>query len=77
MAKAKLIDSASVLRPCTNRKIARVIVDDSLMHYGVKGMKWGVRRTKAELRRARNTLDNNIRVHRSVGAKAKNYSIVG
>lgn len=40
MPKAKLIDSASVLRPCTNRKIARVIVDDSLMHYGVKGMKW-------------------------------------
>ena len=75
MAKAKLIDSASVLRPCTNRKIARVIVDDSLMHYGVKGMKWGIRRTKDELRRTVNTFDNNIRVHRSVGAKAKNYSI--
>lgn len=75
MTKANLIDSASILRPCTNRKIARVIADDSLIHYGVKGMKWGVRRTKAEPRRARNTLDNNIRVNRSVGAKAKNYSI--
>ena len=46
MPVAKLIDSSSILRPYTIGKVARIESSDNLMHYGIKGMKWGVRRTK-------------------------------
>lgn len=46
MPVAKLIDYSSVLRPYTVRKVAHIESSDNLMHYGIKGMKWGVRRTK-------------------------------
>ena len=38
-----------------NQSIAEQILDqsESLEHYGIKGQKWGVRRTKAQLQRAR------------------------
>lgn len=53
-----------------------------LVHYGVKGMKWGVRRTQEELARARgvaNTPESDtmgVEIHKSLGAKAKNYEIL-
>lgn len=31
---------------------------DILMHYGIKGMKWGIRRTEAQLQRARGKLES-------------------
>ena len=49
MLIAKLIDCSSVLRPYTIRKVARIESNDNLMHYGIKGMKWGVRRSEAQL----------------------------
>lgn len=59
MRMAQLIDSVSVLRPRSIRKIAQVVSDDCLMHYGVKGMKWGVRRTKEQLG-YKKTVANNV-----------------
>ena len=53
MPVAKLIDSSSILRPYTIGKVARIESSDNLMHYGIKGMKWGVRRSEAQLARAR------------------------
>lgn len=44
-------------------------MDNQLAHYGIKGMKWGVRRTEAQLARARGeSLDS------SSGAKPKKAS---
>lgn len=31
---------------------------DILMHYGIKGMKWGIRRTEAQLQKARGKLES-------------------
>ena len=76
MPKAKLIDSASVLRPCTNRKIARVIVDDSLMLYGVKGMKWGVRRTRETLNHDKNAIRSRMNNRLKTPIKAANGIMV-
>ena len=56
MPIAKLIDCSSVLRPYTIRKVARIESNDNLMHYGIKGMKWGVRRTKEQLAHDRSSI---------------------
>lgn len=60
MPIAKLIDCSSVLRPCTIRKIAHIKSNDNLMHYGIKGMKWGVRRTKEQLAHDRSSIQRVI-----------------
>lgn len=50
-----------------------------LYHYGIKGMKWGVRRTKEELRRVQSKTSKlgnvGIYTHKSVGAKLAEYKI--
>lgn len=56
MQVAKLIDSSSILRPYTIGKVARIESSDNLMHYGIKGMKWGVRRTKEQLAHDRSSI---------------------
>lgn len=68
---AKLIDSAFALRPYTVRKIAR---NEStvLMHYGVKGMKWGVRRTPEQLAHDRNSIQARMSNHLKTPIKASN-----
>ena len=56
MPVAKLIDSSSILRPYTIGKVARIESSGNLMHYGIKGMKWGVRRTKEQLAHDRSSI---------------------
>ena len=72
MRTAKLIDSFSALRPNSQRIPEST---EYLAHYGVKGMKWGVRRTKEQLEQAKKSSDISFTIHRSVGAKSKNYDI--
>ncbi len=68
MQIAKAIDTLSVLRPYHQR-----ITDaDCLMHYGVKGMKWGVRRTKEELAHDRNSIEARMSNQLKTPIKASN-----
>lgn len=72
MRIAQLIDSSSVLRPCSIRKVAQVVSDDHLLHYGVKGMKWGVRRTKEMLAHDRNSIQARMSKRLKTPIKASN-----
>lgn len=72
MLVAKAIDSLSVLRPYHQRKVAVIASTDSLMHYGVKGMKWGVRRTKEELAHDRNSIEARMSNRLKTAIKASN-----
>lgn len=64
--------SFSALRPFSNRTKLAV----ALQHHGIKGQKWGIRRTPEELARARAIPIEDAAIRRSVGAKAKNYGIL-
>lgn len=46
MKVANKIDSFAILRPGIGMNLS----ENGLLHYGVKGMKWGIRRTKEELK---------------------------
>ena len=46
-----------------------------LYHHGVKGMKWGVRKTPEQSGRRKRKFKD-IPIHKSVGAKALNYDIL-
>lgn len=73
MLIAKLIDCSSVLRPYTIRKVARIESNDNLMHYGIKGMKWGVRRTKEQLAHDRSSIQARMNSKLRTPVKASNY----
>lgn len=76
MLIAKVIDNFSVLRPYHQRKVAAIVSADCLMHYGVKGMKWGVRRTKEELAHDRNSIESRMRNQLKTTVKASNGTTV-
>lgn len=57
--------SVSILRPYSRKTKTA----EYLQHYGVKGMKWGVR--KADAIKIADT-----RIYKSIGTKARNYDIV-
>ena len=72
MPVAKLIDSSSILRPYTIGKVARIESSDNLMHYGIKGMKWGVRRTKEQLAHDRSSIQARMNSQLRTPVKASN-----
>lgn len=76
MLIAKLIDCSSVLRPYTIRKVARIESNDNLMHYGIKGMKWGVRRTKEQLAHDRSSIQARMNSKLRTPVKASNGILV-
>lgn len=76
MPVAKLIDYSSVLRPCTIRKVAHIESSDNLMHYGIKGMKWGVRRTKEQLAHDRSSIQARMNSQLRTPVKASNGILV-
>jgi hypothetical protein len=60
--------SKDILRPYSKRtKTAQVLI-----HHGIKGQKWGVRRNN----RNASIATKNLTIFKSVGAKAKNYGIL-
>ena len=76
MPIAKLIDCSYVLRPCAIRKIAHIKSNDNLMHYGIKGMKWGVRRTKEQLAHDRSSIQAKMNNKLRTPVKASNGILV-
>lgn len=44
---------------------------DILQHYGIKGMKWGIRRTEAQLQRARGKLNSDREADKAERARRK------
>lgn len=76
MPVAKLIDYSSVLRPYTVRKVAHIESSDNLMHYGIKGMKWGVRRTKEQLAHDRSSIQARMNSQLRTPVKASNGILV-
>lgn len=70
MRIAKTVDSTIVLRPYTIRKVARV--ESKLIHYGIKGMKWGVRRSKETLARDKNSIQARMNNRLKTPIKAAN-----
>lgn len=76
MLIAKLIDCSSVLRPYTIRKVARIESNDNLMHYGIKGMKRGVRRTKEQLAHDRSSIQARMNSKLRTPVKASNGILV-
>ena len=76
MPVAKLIDYSSVLRPYTVRIVAHIESSDNLMHYGIKGMKWGVRRTKEQLAHDRSSIQARMNSQLRTPVKASNGILV-
>lgn len=76
MPVAKLIDSSSILRPYTIGKVARIESSGNLMHYGIKGMKWGVRRTKEQLAHDRSSIQARMNNQLRTPIKASNGILV-
>ena len=72
MRVAKAIDSFSALRPHHQIKVATIASSDHMMHYGIKGMKWGVRRTKEQLAHDRNSIEARMKNRLKVTIKAAN-----
>ena len=72
MPIAKLINSSSVLRPYVSRKVARIKSNDELIHYGIKGMKWGVRRPKEQLAHDRYSIQARMNNRLQAPVKASN-----
>lgn len=62
MRIAKVIDSSFVLRPYHRRKVASLVFNDSLVHYGVKGMKWGVQKADKTVAKVGERVTMNLQI---------------